>query len=69
MNVGNLFGVRYSGEFFVADGGEKVIGYAVFKYSFYQSGSIDMLYVPFSHKKYHQITDAEADVYRKATDD
>ena len=34
-----------SGECFVADRDEKVIGYAVFNYSFYHSGFIDMLYV------------------------
>jgi N-acetylglutamate synthase-like GNAT family acetyltransferase len=40
-----------SGECFVAERGEKVIGYAVFNYSFYDSGFIEMLYIRSDYRR------------------
>ena len=40
-----------SGECFVAVEGEKVIGYAVFNYSFYDSGFIEMIYIHFDYRR------------------
>jgi Acetyltransferase (GNAT) family len=40
-----------SGECFVADWGEKVIGYGVFNYSFYDSGFIEMIYIRSDYRR------------------
>jgi ribosomal protein S18 acetylase RimI-like enzyme len=40
-----------SGECFVAERGEKVIGYGVFNYSFYHSGFIEMIYIHFDYRR------------------
>jgi Acetyltransferase (GNAT) family len=40
-----------SGECLVADGGEKVIGYGGFNYSFYDSGFIEMLYIGSDYRR------------------
>jgi N-acetylglutamate synthase-like GNAT family acetyltransferase len=40
-----------SGECFVAEWSEKVIGYAVFNYSFYHSGFIEMLYIGSDYRR------------------
>jgi GNAT superfamily N-acetyltransferase len=40
-----------SGECFVAERGEKVIGYGVFNYSFYDSGFIEMIYIGSDYRR------------------
>ena len=43
--------VVISGECFVAIADEKVIGYGVLNYTFYDNGCIDMLYVDSDHRR------------------
>jgi hypothetical protein len=40
-----------AGECFVADGGEKVIGYGGFNYTFYDSGFIEMRYIRSDYRR------------------